>query len=112
MMMDSEEEEEQKRIAEDKETSRTTGQGPAGDNVDYDTALVPESDVFPSRLVPYVPLQEMEDDFENSKMLMEKIKNIYEQYTKIPKREMNKILKHDLWWEAEKCLQYGFGLCL
>ena len=51
--------------------------------------------------------QEMEDDFENSKMLMEKIKSIYEQHTKIPKREMDKILKHDLWWEAEKCLQYG-----
>ncbi len=51
--------------------------------------------------------QEMEDDFENSKMLMDKIKNIYSQHTKIPKREMDKILKHDLWWEAEKCLQYG-----
>ena len=51
--------------------------------------------------------QEMEDDFENSKMLMQKIKNIYNEHTKIPKREMDKILKHDLWWEAEKCLQYG-----
>ncbi len=51
--------------------------------------------------------QEMEDDFENSKMLMQKIKDIYVQHTKIPKREMDKILKHDLWWEAEKCLQYG-----
>ena len=51
--------------------------------------------------------QEMEDDFENSKMLMQKIKDIYDQHTKIPKREMDKILKHDLWWEAEKCLQYG-----
>ena len=51
--------------------------------------------------------QEMEDDFENSKILMQKIKDIYDQHTKIPKREMDKILKHDLWWEAEKCLQYG-----
>ena len=51
--------------------------------------------------------QEMEDDFENSKMLMEKIKNIYTEHTRIPKRELNKILKHDLWWEAEKCLQFG-----
>ena len=51
--------------------------------------------------------QEMEDDFENSKMLMKKIKDIYSEHTKIPKREMDKLLKHDLWWEAEKCLQYG-----
>lgn len=51
--------------------------------------------------------QEMEDDFENSKMLMDKIKNIYKEHTKIPKREMDNLLKHDLWWESEKCLEYG-----
>ena len=51
--------------------------------------------------------QEMQDDMQNSKMLMKKIKDIYNEHTRIPKREMDKILKHDLWWEAEKCLQYG-----
>ena len=51
--------------------------------------------------------QEMQDDMQNSEMLMEKIKNIYKEYTKIPKKELDNILKHDLWWEAEKCLQYG-----
>ena len=40
-------------------------------------------------------------------MLMQKIKSIYEQHTKIPKREMDKILKHDLWWDAKTCLKYG-----
>lgn len=51
--------------------------------------------------------QEMKDDMENSQMLMDKIKNIYKEHTKIPKKEMDNILKHDLWWEAEKCLEYG-----
>jgi len=51
--------------------------------------------------------QEMQDDMENSEMLMKKIKDIYKEHTKIPKREMDNILKHDLWWEAEKCLEYG-----
>tara|TARA_R100001510_G_C7638634_1_gene196457 strand:+ start:791 stop:1432 length:642 start_codon:yes stop_codon:yes gene_type:complete len=51
--------------------------------------------------------QEMQDDMENSEMLMKKIKRIYEEHTKIPKKEMDNILKHDLWWEAEKCLEYG-----
>ena len=51
--------------------------------------------------------QEMQDDMENSTMLMKKIKDIYREHTKIPKREMDNILKHDLWWEAEKCLEYG-----
>lgn len=51
--------------------------------------------------------QEMKDDFENSEMLMEKIKKIYKENTKIPKKELDNILNHDLWWEAEKCLEFG-----
>ena len=50
---------------------------------------------------------EMKDDIQNSEMLMEKIKNIYREYTKIPEKVLEDILKHDLWWEAEKCLKYG-----
>jgi ATP-dependent protease ClpP protease subunit len=38
---------------------------------------------------------------------MKKIKDIYKEHTRIPKREMDKILQHDIWWEAEKCLEYG-----
>ena len=51
--------------------------------------------------------QEMKDDMENSEMLMKKIKDIYKQHTKIPQHELDNILKHDIWWEAEKCLEYG-----
>ena len=51
--------------------------------------------------------QEMQDDMQNSEMLMEKIRNIYRKYTKIPKKELDNILKHDIWWEAEMCLEYG-----
>jgi ATP-dependent protease ClpP protease subunit len=40
-------------------------------------------------------------------MLMKKIKNIYRQYTKIPEDKMDEILKHDIWWDAEQCLEYG-----
>ena len=38
---------------------------------------------------------------------MKKIKEIYEKHTKIPKNKLDDILKHDLWWDAETCLQYG-----
>ena len=38
---------------------------------------------------------------------MNKIKGIYEQYTKIPKKQLDGILKHDLWWDAQTCLNYG-----
>jgi len=51
--------------------------------------------------------QDMKDDMENSKMLMEKIKSIYRKHTKIPEDKINEILKRDLWWDAEQCLEYG-----
>ena len=51
--------------------------------------------------------EEMKDDMMNSEMLMKKIKNLYKEHTRIPKKELDNILKHDIWWEAEKCLEYG-----
>jgi len=50
---------------------------------------------------------ELEDSFTNNKRLMEQIKTIYKDYSKIPRKELNEILKHDLWWDAETCLKYG-----
>ena len=50
---------------------------------------------------------EMKDDMLNSEMLMTKIKSIYQEHAKIPKKVLDDILEHDIWWEAEKCLQYG-----
>jgi ATP-dependent protease ClpP protease subunit len=38
---------------------------------------------------------------------MKTIKDIYEEHTNIPKKELAKVLKHDLWWDAETCLKYG-----
>ena len=51
--------------------------------------------------------EDLKDDMKNNDLLMKTIKSIYEQHTKIPKRQLNKILKHDLWWDADTCLKYG-----
>lgn len=52
-------------------------------------------------------MQEIEDEYVNLKGLMKKIKKIYKEHCKIPKKELKEILKHDLWWEYDKCLEYG-----
>ena len=49
----------------------------------------------------------LKDDMINNDLLMAKIKGIYENHTKIPKKELDKLLSHDLWWDAKKCLRYG-----
>jgi ATP-dependent Clp endopeptidase proteolytic subunit ClpP len=52
-------------------------------------------------------MSEIEDEFKNLQELMEKIKNFYKDYTNIPKKELNDLLKHDLWLNSEKCIKYG-----
>lgn len=52
-------------------------------------------------------MNEIEDEYENLKELMKNIKRIYEQYAKIPKKDLTDVLKHDLWWNPEKCMSYG-----
>ena len=50
---------------------------------------------------------EIEDEKKNCDKLMELIKSIYGEYTKVPEEKIDELLKHDLWWDAETCLEYG-----
>ena len=52
-------------------------------------------------------MSEIEDEFKNLKELMDRIKDIYKKYSKIPKKELTDLLKHDLWLNSEKSLKYG-----
>lgn len=51
--------------------------------------------------------EQLEDNHENNKRLMSLIKSIYKQYTKIPMKELEGILKHDIWMDSESCLSHG-----
>jgi ATP-dependent Clp endopeptidase proteolytic subunit ClpP len=55
----------------------------------------------------YGKFTEMEDDMENNKRLMSIIKEIYKKYTKVPMKQIDEILKHDLWFDSQKCLEFG-----
>ena len=48
-----------------------------------------------------------EDEKQNVDLMMKNIKNVYKEYTKIPMKKLDEILKHDLMWDAETCLKYG-----
>lgn len=51
--------------------------------------------------------QELKDDQTNFDRLMKMIKDIYMAYTKVPPEKLDEILNHDLWFDANKCLEYG-----
>jgi len=51
--------------------------------------------------------RELQDDNINFNRIMETIKNIYGEFTKIPETKIDEILDHDLWFDPETCLNYG-----
>ena len=49
-------------------------------------------------------MSEIQDDYKNLNELMSFITRIYKEHTKVPKKKLEEILKHDIWWDAKKCL--------
>lgn len=54
-------------------------------------------------------MSEIEDEYKNLKGFMTRIKNIYKDNTTIPKDVLKKLLKHDLWLNAEESIEYGLA---
>ena len=50
---------------------------------------------------------EFEDEKQNLDLMMKTIKDVYKEYTKLPMKKLDEILKHDLMWDANTCLEYG-----
>lgn len=51
--------------------------------------------------------EEFKDEIKNLDKLMVMIRQIYKEYTKIPMSKLDGILKHDLWFDADECKEYG-----
>jgi len=50
---------------------------------------------------------EIEDEMKNLKKITKMIKEVYLKNTNITKKQLDKMLKHDLWLNAEEALEYG-----
>ena len=50
---------------------------------------------------------EFEDEKQNLDLMMATIKNVYREYTEVPMKKIDEILKHDLMWDAETCKSLG-----
>lgn len=56
--------------------------------------------------------ERLEDEQENNRRIMNSIKSLYKEYTKIPMKELDNILKRDIWFDAATCLKYGLVDCI
>jgi ATP-dependent protease ClpP protease subunit len=52
-------------------------------------------------------MSEIKDEYKNYVGLMDKIKNIYSEYSSLTNKKLENLLNHDLWLNAKKCIKYG-----
>jgi ATP-dependent Clp protease, protease subunit len=51
--------------------------------------------------------EEIKDEFDNATKFMNIVKSIYSEFTNIDTKKLEEILKHDLYFSAEECRDYG-----
>lgn len=51
--------------------------------------------------------EQLSDDMINWDKFMKMLKGVYKEYTKVPMKELEEILKHDLWFDKDEALHYG-----
>jgi ATP-dependent protease ClpP protease subunit len=51
--------------------------------------------------------EDFKDQMENLSQFMDRFKDIYTRETKIPERDLKKLLKRDVYMDAKKCLDWG-----
>jgi len=51
--------------------------------------------------------QEIQDDFENDKKFMDLLYKLYRENTTMSDKKIKDVLKHDIWWSSEECLENG-----
>lgn len=51
--------------------------------------------------------ENFKDNQANLDSFMSQIVELYKKYTKVPELEIRDILKHDIYWDAPKCIEYG-----
>jgi ATP-dependent protease ClpP protease subunit len=52
-------------------------------------------------------MTEIDDQYNNLKGLMVRIRTLYKNNTSIPDKELRKLLKKDLWLTSDKCIEYN-----
>lgn len=55
----------------------------------------------------YGKYHEFLDEIENQNLLMDKVKSIYKEKTKLDDKTLDEMLQHDLWLSSDKCLELG-----
>jgi ATP-dependent protease ClpP protease subunit len=52
-------------------------------------------------------MTEIDDNYQNLQQMHESIRELYVTHTRISGDDLGELLKHDVWWKADKCIEVG-----
>ena len=52
-------------------------------------------------------MTEIDDEFQNLTQMMDSIRGLYKQYTRLGDEELKVLLSRDVWWKVDVCLEKG-----
>ena len=55
----------------------------------------------------YGKFEEIKDNFINDEALMKLLYKLYNEHTSMDNKTIKKVLKRDIWWTADECLEHG-----
>jgi len=51
--------------------------------------------------------QEIQDDFTNDTKFMDVLYKLYQEHTSMTPKKIKEVLKHDIWWSSDECIDSG-----
>ena len=57
----------------------------------------------------WVRFEDMKDEVNNLQRLMDKVIGIYRDYTNLPEKKLKKLMRHDVYLDAEQCVKYDIA---
>ena len=55
----------------------------------------------------YGKFETLKDSHKNNKKIMTDMKKLYIEKTNLKSKELDEILKHDIWWNIDECIKHG-----
>ncbi len=57
----------------------------------------------------WVKFEDVKDEMNNLQRLMDKVIGIYREYTNLPEKKLKRLMRHDVYLDAEQCVKYDIA---
>jgi ATP-dependent protease ClpP protease subunit len=57
----------------------------------------------------WAKFEDLKDEIKNLETLMDKMVDVYRQYTELPEKKLLRMMKHDMYLSSDQCIKYGIA---